>query len=258
MKVVFNLFVCLSLLSASVSFADVSTAAATPGDGEIIAVVNYQGGFQQNLSSPALTKSIVKFFRVDVPSFCGDVDVLSAATVSEGVLDQAKLVGKNVFQVAGGAGLRISAVALTLNGPTSANCSIPVFSRTNSSGGPVTGPGQTNTNVRFCNQYRTAIRMALAYQGEAGVVTQGWYRITRGECVNVQTASPLQNVVYSYAYSEQAIPQQWGLQQYFCVSTASPFLVTQQDCQNGTPGTQWQLFSAHPLNEKGILTVTYR
>lgn len=252
----FSLFV----LWASVSYANQPrVAAAEPGDGDIIAVVNYQGGFQQDLSGTVLTKSIVKYFRVDVPAFCGPVEVLSASTVSEGVMDPAKAVGKNMFEVAGGSGLRISTVALTLNGPPSATCSIPIFART-SGGGWTTNPGAgvVNQNVHFCSKYGTPIRIALAYQNESGFVTQGWYRIQPGECVNVETASPLKNIFYSYAYSEQAVPIQWGTEKYFCVSSKSPFLVTNDDCQAGTPFTRLQLFSSHPINEKAIMTVTYR
>lgn len=261
---VLRVIVCVFSFLVIKGYGDPEVAAGVQtGDGELIAVVSYKGGFQQNLMGDVKTKSLVKYFRVDVPAFCGGVEVLEAATVSEGVKDAAKRVGDPkalVFQVAGGSPMRLGSVVLSLNGPEGVACSIPVYARESvgGGGGLVGGEKVVNRNVRFCNSYRRDVHVAIAYEGASGWKIEGWKNLGRGQCINPITAEPLTGKIYSYAYSDGLVVNQWGTETYFCVGLTPTFKVTNDDCRAGTPGTQWQVFSSHPLLEKGVVTVTYR
>lgn len=99
------------------------------GEFRLLGVIRYEGGFvsRANLDlAPALR---VSQFHVRIPSFCAGTEILEAGTVTEGVYDIADLVDTNdtLFDVNGGAGSRIAAVQISLNGPRDTSCDIPVY-----------------------------------------------------------------------------------------------------------------------------------
>jgi hypothetical protein len=113
-------------------------------DGTLVGVIQYNGGFQNSLDLKLDTPVTVKYFQVAVPSFCGEVDVLQAKTETEGVYDAATLVAtsQNTFSVNGGAGERIGTIELTLNGPSTSNCAIPIYAQDSpSDSAPTSGIG---------------------------------------------------------------------------------------------------------------------
>jgi hypothetical protein len=115
--------------SAKLVVAQNDTAMAARDGGTLAGVIQYGGGFQDGMELKLSQPATVKYFRVDVPSFCGEVDILQAKTETEGVYDNATQVAttKNTFSVNGGAGERIGTISLTLNGPTTSSCAIPVY-----------------------------------------------------------------------------------------------------------------------------------
>lgn len=119
---------CLVRLSALTQPDDGDTD-QPDGGFQLAGVVRYEGGFQDQLALATDGADKVKQFWVRVPEFCGQVEVLEAGTVTEGHYEAARLVdrAKQVYEVNGGAGTRLSEVRLTINGPRNASCDIPVY-----------------------------------------------------------------------------------------------------------------------------------
>ncbi len=94
----------------------------------LVGALDYKGGFSEAnlLLNPS---RYVTQFRVQVPSYCANVQVLEASTTTEGVQDTATWIDKknNIFSINGGAGMRISNIKVHLNGPAGAACSLPVY-----------------------------------------------------------------------------------------------------------------------------------
>lgn len=92
-------------------------------------VINYTGGLADKVKVDLALPELVKSFRIAVPSFCKDIDILEAGTVSEGTFDAARRDGAidGRYLVNNGAGLRITGVVATLNGPVGQSCAIPVY-----------------------------------------------------------------------------------------------------------------------------------
>ena len=91
--------------------------------------VLHPGGFVQDLELAVPPSKKVTHFRVAIPSFCPNIDVLDAAVVTEGVKEPAQLVDakSNTFSVNDGTGSRISKILVSLNGPTDQTCHIPIY-----------------------------------------------------------------------------------------------------------------------------------
>jgi hypothetical protein len=98
------------------------------GTGVLSGGVEYAGGFGQNLEVSIPATQRIRGFRLSIPEFCGDLEVLEAGTVTEGIFDPATLVDarKNIYEVAGGT-VRSSVVRFSVNGPFDSRCFIPVF-----------------------------------------------------------------------------------------------------------------------------------
>ncbi len=99
-----------------------------PLNEKLIGALSYAGGFVQDLSLK-INPTFVTRFRVNIPAFCKDVQVLEAHTVTEGVQDKALLVDPNlhIYSVNNGAGTRITNIIAALNGPAATNCTIPIY-----------------------------------------------------------------------------------------------------------------------------------
>jgi len=94
-------------------------------------VIHYQGGFVNQTEIDLTNRPIVTSVKVAVPDFCQNVQVLETGTVTEGQYDRAQATdAAGVFAVNDGAGSRIAAIKVTLNGPLTSQCDIPVYVRT--------------------------------------------------------------------------------------------------------------------------------
>ncbi|MCX6119490.1 MAG: hypothetical protein NT027_18290 [Proteobacteria bacterium] len=98
------------------------------GAGHLAGTIRYQGGFDSSLSLAVDASRKIKGFRLAVPTFCKDVDVLEAGTVSSGFYDAATLAdeSKRFFKVAGRS-VRATEIQATMNGPLTATCDIPIY-----------------------------------------------------------------------------------------------------------------------------------
>lgn len=105
------------------------TDPTVPSGYELAGVVPYVGGFRHQEAMALATPEKVASFIVRIPAFCSDLEVLEGGTITEGAYDAARLVDarRMIFEVNGGAGSRISAVALSMNGPSTLTCDVPVY-----------------------------------------------------------------------------------------------------------------------------------
>lgn len=73
----------------------------------------------------------VTHFQLEVPAYCDVLAVSGAETMTEGAWDDAKLVDTHgrVFEVAGGMGMRISAIRLRLDPTLVGSCPINIYAR---------------------------------------------------------------------------------------------------------------------------------
>lgn len=96
----------------------------------LLGAIDYAGGFQKEAALEISPSEFVRGLTIEIPTFCSNVSVLEVYTVTEGVLDKAKLLdkAKNYFGVNNGAGSRISKVVVALNGPVGLACQLPVYS----------------------------------------------------------------------------------------------------------------------------------
>jgi hypothetical protein len=105
------------------------------GNEELIGVVNYNGGFARQVpvvqSGRAPLSGLVTGFRIAIPDFCKQTEILEAGTVSEGQFDAAQPVDtpSGAFIVNNGFGLRASDILVTLNGPFDTQCAVPVYAK---------------------------------------------------------------------------------------------------------------------------------
>ena len=94
-------------------------------------VIHYQGGFVNQTEIALTDRPVVTSVKVAVPDFCQNVQVLETGTVTEGQYDRAQATSTpGVFAVNSGTGSRIAAIKVTLNGPLTSQCDIPVYVRT--------------------------------------------------------------------------------------------------------------------------------
>jgi hypothetical protein len=104
-------------------------ADASEAESTLLGVIAYDGSFAYRARLDLAAPVDLAAFHVALPSFCGNVEILEAGTITEGIEDLAALSrsGTNDFLVNDGHGQRVSAVFVTLNGPADARCTIPIF-----------------------------------------------------------------------------------------------------------------------------------
>ncbi len=95
----------------------------------LLGALIHNGGFAKEVVLPLQAPKFVTHIRFAVPEFCRNLQILEAATVTEGIADKAKLVSKEklIFAVNKGEGARISKVTAALNGMPNQPCTIPVY-----------------------------------------------------------------------------------------------------------------------------------
>ncbi len=95
----------------------------------LLGALTHNGGFAKDVTLALDAPKMLTHIRFEVPEYCRNLQVLEAATVTEGIADKAKLVSKDklVFAVHNGDGARISKVTAALNSIAGQSCSIPVY-----------------------------------------------------------------------------------------------------------------------------------
>ncbi len=176
------LLLALAFLSLTAQSAPLDPALRAPGE-TIAGAIDYKGGFAK-LELQVTLKDIVRSVRVGIPKFCKDVEILELGTITEGVYDEAELANEaaRIFSINKGAGLRISGVRLTLNGPATAECSIPLFLSAKKT---VTDPEEEGSpiKVNICNRSRQPASLVLGFFNMSGELnSKGWWNLARGQC----------------------------------------------------------------------------
>jgi hypothetical protein len=117
------------IVRISVLPADGSNPRDPSDDFQLGGAMNYQGGFRNRIELPIDSTDKIGKFWLRIPSFCAGLEVLEAGTVTEGQYEAARLVDGDaqIYEVNGGAGTRISAIQVSINGPADASCEIPVY-----------------------------------------------------------------------------------------------------------------------------------
>lgn len=248
------------LLAIAVLFAAAASHAETRGE-TLAGVLEYKGGFARDLVVKTAPGEFVKYFRIAVPSFCKGADVLETYTSVQGQKDQATMHEKSslTFAVNGGNGQRIDSILVTLNGPSDAACTVPVY-LVDKPGtiGPDPDPEPIpGASLQLCNRTFRTVYAALGYQVGGKYVSQGWWVLGGHRCVAPQIKGGLQGgEVYVYGRSNDGMVQ-WGIGPAFCVGPKS-FRSTGAECQAFTPGYSWRPFSQHVFGFGKSLTVYFQ
>jgi len=106
----------------------VSTLVGSSSEETFIGVIEYQGGYDPNLTLPIYPARMVKSFRIAIPEFCTGVQILESGVSIEGIFEKSKIMdkGTNTYSVNDGHGLVVSGISMKINGPDKA-CTIPMF-----------------------------------------------------------------------------------------------------------------------------------
>ncbi len=228
--------------------------AALLAEDTFLGVIDYRGGFQKDTTLHVAATEITSHFRVAIPTFCAGVEILEAGTMTEGVRDPALLVDKGTwtFAVNNGTPQRIGAVVLTLNGPTTAACSIPIYSTVKAA----VPPTHEQNRLRYCNYTGAPLWTSLGYHNGAGWVAEGWWKLEANECSYPSIVGPLASTtVYTHAVNESG--RQWGTGPSFCVAPSTAFYTSGKDCIPGTHGKEWRQFAKHSIAGTSLLTVQF-
>jgi hypothetical protein len=101
---------------------------STSQNGQLVGRIVYAGGFDSGIDFAIDPNQKITAFRLAIPQFCKDLEVVEAGTISSNVYDVATLIDRTrqVYRVSGNV-IRASALRVALNGPSTMNCEIPVF-----------------------------------------------------------------------------------------------------------------------------------
>jgi len=225
---------------------------------DLLTVIQYGGGFKQDVMGDVTSKDLVSEFRVAIPAFCQGVEVLEAATYSEGVKDIAVLKdsAKLIYSVRGGTPMRIGKVSLTLNGPASAACAIPVLVNENSGGGVHTGTLVANEHISLCTDRHRAVSVVTAFQVDGRWRVQGWHTIPAHSCITPMTKGRLEGRIYTHGVLPGLISVIWGSERPFCVRSGMHFNVWDDECFNYS-GVSRPLFSGHDIDPEVKTTLRF-
>ena len=107
----------------------VTTPPVSPGKETLAGSVKFTGGFMPTVTLPLSEKPFITAFRVHVPKFCKDVEVAQGGTLTEGIYEASTPLdkGEPMFNVNEGAGSRVSAIQLALNGPGDSTCDLLIY-----------------------------------------------------------------------------------------------------------------------------------
>lgn len=94
-------------------------------------LIRYNGGFLQNEIVPLASPANVKGFRILVPKYCSQAEIIEAGTLTEGIYQKAEATeaSDREFIVKEGHGTIAGSLSITINGPVDLKCTIPVYYR---------------------------------------------------------------------------------------------------------------------------------
>jgi hypothetical protein len=93
----------------------------------VLGVLQYRGGFANQLKFELAAPTMVRAFKLHIPTFCRNLEVFGAGTIDEDSTDAASR--GEFFQtwlVNGGTGMPVNAIWAQINGPLDTQCDIPV------------------------------------------------------------------------------------------------------------------------------------
>jgi hypothetical protein len=120
------LAVALAAGLSSTSFAYENQLQLTTNS-NVLGVLQYRGGFANQLKFELAAPTMVRAFKLAIPTFCRNLEVFSAGTIDEDSTDAASR--GEFFQtwlVNGGTGMPVNAIWAQINGPLDTQCDIPV------------------------------------------------------------------------------------------------------------------------------------
>lgn len=182
---------------ASAAIAAMVLAGATPAnantkvftqleDGTLAAAetylgsIAYQGGLMERGTLTLTTALSISYLRFEIPATC-DATIFEAGTITEGVADIARGLGRNRFVVNEGRGMRTRTVFASVNGVASAGCAILVFQ----SDGTPPPPQPTPTEYAY-----TCLTNTTPYRVQASALAQNWnvpFSVSINETVMVRS-----------------------------------------------------------------------
>lgn len=224
---------------------------------DLLTVIQYNGGFKADVTGDVASKEMIAEFRISIPAFCQGVEVLEAATFSEGVKDVATLKdsSKHIYSVRNGNAMRISKISLTLNGPANATCAIPVFLNTND-GGIHTGTLIANDHLTLCTNGLRPVNVAIAQEVNNRWRVTGWHYIPGRSCIVPMTKGLLQGRIYTHGVRSGLITTMWGTERPFCVRPTATFELWNDECDNYA-GASNPKFSGHDIDVHANTTLRF-
>ncbi len=233
-------------------FSSLSSAVFAEQD-SLLSVIDYKGGFTKDLKGIVENKDLLKSFRVAIPDFCKDVEIVEAATVTEGVRDEAKLVDAkaHIYSINGGTGQRIGQILLTLNGPSTSACQIPILANEIS-------PTPKNVKVELCNRTNDLVYAALGYIDDSGkAFAKGWYPIAPNSCERPELEWKYKDAVYTFAMAPTT-GMTWGNDLLFCTHVNLAFSTDDAPCLSGNANYVWRRFSKWKFQPQDNLKIAYQ
>lgn len=128
LKHAFAALLSLSFVGLSAYAGEVVPVAA---ENHILGVIQYRGGFSKDLPLQLAAPTALRGFKVSAPEFCHDVEILEAAAKSnlDSVAVRRSPTEENTFFIerTHDADTVVTSLLLTVNGPLTAGCDIPLF-----------------------------------------------------------------------------------------------------------------------------------
>ena len=124
MKALLAVALAAGLSSASFAYENQLRPSA---NANVLGVLQYRGGFVNQLKFDFPAPTMVRAFKLAIPTFCRNLEVFSAGTIAGDSIDAASR--GELFQtwlVNGGTGMPVNAIWAQINGPIDTQCDIPV------------------------------------------------------------------------------------------------------------------------------------
>lgn len=126
-----NAFVMLLSLSFAGLTAQAGEVVPVGAENHILGVVQYRGGFAKDLPLQLAAPTALRGFKVAVPEFCREVEILEASARSDqdSVAVRRSPTEENTFFIerTHDADTVVSSLLITVNGPLTAGCDIPLL-----------------------------------------------------------------------------------------------------------------------------------
>jgi hypothetical protein len=99
------------------------------GPGVRVGGIQFNGGFSDTVNVEIDPARKIRGFKIAIPEFCSETEILEAGTVTEGVFEAGNLVDGDEYRYAVGTDgpTRARSVQFVLNGPADVTCYVPVY-----------------------------------------------------------------------------------------------------------------------------------